>query len=269
MIIGRDRVYWSRFSDSHENIIAEHELVPDSVRGPTMVRVELTPPENDFYAPLDAWVFEVDQDNTPAWFDAEDGERQARAALPSWVAAKVITKEMVVRLVDHQPGQFYMGGALKATFSGTGNTQVMLYGQAELFAQGGIDVQAHDMARVTARDHVTVTVFSVRPLVRAFDNVRVEAYSGNVEAAGHSHVVAYSPAHVKAVDHATVISIDDSDVHGIITVCDNATVIVRSVMDMLISVPAYVQLQQNATAVIERPFRPNLYYVNEQRFGIV
>ena len=70
--------------DSHESIIKQHKL-DDSFHG-NFVRVEITSPNGDLETPLDQWIFQVDQPETPAWFDAKVAEfRVCQAVLDSGI----------------------------------------------------------------------------------------------------------------------------------------------------------------------------------------
>jgi hypothetical protein len=91
--VTKDRVYWSKRSDSHEEIIREFKLEAldrDAIRGSNLVRIEIVPPNgNDFETPLDKWVFHTDQNVTPDWYVAESAEKECRAVLQEWAKAKV------------------------------------------------------------------------------------------------------------------------------------------------------------------------------------
>ena len=61
---------WSKSSDSHEQIIMEHGLQwLDNLHRMNLARVEIVPPGYDYTLPLDEWVYEIDQDVLPAWYD--------------------------------------------------------------------------------------------------------------------------------------------------------------------------------------------------------
>ena len=92
-VLTKDRVFWSINTDSHEDIIAEHKLHQDGVRGPNILRIEITPPDDDFTAPAKKWNFRLDQDIMPAWFDAEKDEKRARLELAKWIKSRVIRKD--------------------------------------------------------------------------------------------------------------------------------------------------------------------------------
>src|ERR1035441_3670526 len=78
-ILSKDREFWSKTSDSHEEIIAENKLVADGATGPNILRVEVSPAAT--WHPLSSWVYRVDQDILPKWADAAKDEARARAAL--------------------------------------------------------------------------------------------------------------------------------------------------------------------------------------------
>ncbi|MCP4645787.1 MAG: hypothetical protein GY851_35405 [bacterium] len=88
-VLTKDRAFWSMNHDNHHEIIAEHKLCEDGARGPNVVRVEITPPAGDMRKPIADWVFRVDQDLLPDWWDEVTGEKRARQALVDWHAARV------------------------------------------------------------------------------------------------------------------------------------------------------------------------------------
>jgi hypothetical protein len=83
------KVWWSRESDSHEDIIFEYNLNQDGCRGPNVVRAEISPEKGNLSLPLPEWRYKVDQDLIPDWYDAVLCERETKAALKDWAAAKL------------------------------------------------------------------------------------------------------------------------------------------------------------------------------------
>ena len=82
MVLTKNAVFWSMFTDSHTEIIAEHKLHEDGVRGPNAVKVEITPPDGRIdVGALDTWVYRVDQDVLPEWYDPADAEARVRTVL--------------------------------------------------------------------------------------------------------------------------------------------------------------------------------------------
>ena len=88
-VITKDRIYWSKLSDSHEDIISEFALNADSIGGPNIVRVEIAPPNGNLSLPLKQWVYQLDQTDTPKWYDAKVAERECRAELKAWKKQKL------------------------------------------------------------------------------------------------------------------------------------------------------------------------------------
>ena len=82
-VLTKDAAFWSDKSDSHEAIIAEHNLHADGVRGPNILRVEIVPAGVMLkrFSDYKDWEYKVDQDRMPEWFDAARDEKRARKAL--------------------------------------------------------------------------------------------------------------------------------------------------------------------------------------------
>src|SRR5574343_379317 len=91
-IVTKSKVFFCEKSDSHEDIIKEHKLTADGVRGPNIVRVEIMPPNNDWKLTCDKWRYKVDQDVLPGWYDSVNAERRCRIALKKWYALRVFDK---------------------------------------------------------------------------------------------------------------------------------------------------------------------------------
>jgi hypothetical protein len=100
-VVSKDRVYWSKSSDNHEDIIRENNLKESNIRSEVQfVRVEICPPDEDFRKPLDQWQYRTDQDLLPDWYVGSEEEKRVRAVLPDWLKAKVILPEQSVDKVD-------------------------------------------------------------------------------------------------------------------------------------------------------------------------
>jgi hypothetical protein len=174
LIITRERVFWSRQTDSHEPIIAEFGLTDEVANQITLVRVEIKPPQGadgqpDFAAPLEQWQYRVDQDLLPDWYqkDPAKHEERARAALVDWHAAKV-----------------FLSGHHNVT---SGNC----------FAGDNSTVRAGDNSTVRAGDNSTV---------RAGDNSTVEAWGNSTVRAGdNSNCIIYGCKSCELHDQAAAI----------------------------------------------------------------
>jgi len=91
LVVTKDRIFWSKFSESHEDIIEEFHLYADGVCGPNIVRVGLLPPYADYTKPVEEWLFRVDQDYLPHWWFQEKHEEEVREIVEhSWLPAKVV-----------------------------------------------------------------------------------------------------------------------------------------------------------------------------------
>ena len=84
-IVTKDNVFWKHGSNSHEQIMKENNLTDSKdQRPPDFVRVEITPPNNDFVLPFEKWVYKVDQDMLPDWYVKDFDEERIRKELPKW-----------------------------------------------------------------------------------------------------------------------------------------------------------------------------------------
>jgi hypothetical protein len=98
-----DKVFWSKTTDSHQKIIDEFRLYADGVRGVNVVPVEITPPNNDYSATIDKWIFKVDDamgDIFPEWWDKEKYEKMCRAELMDQIAEKIVLPGQCLEKVD-------------------------------------------------------------------------------------------------------------------------------------------------------------------------
>ena len=183
-VLTKDRVFWSKKSDSHEDIIEEFELHSDGVLGLNIVRVEVT--HRDMRTPLSEWKFEVVQDELPPWHDPDVDESRARTALIEWAAHKLVI-DRACEVID---GQVYAYGS----------SSVTAYGSSRVTAYGSSTVTAYGSSRVTAYGSSTVY---------AYGSSTVKAYgSGTVKACENDATVSYCSC-TEPVEpigpHATVI----------------------------------------------------------------
>jgi hypothetical protein len=129
MIVTKTRILWLPESDSHEAIIEAYKL-NDKSACPDFVRIEIVPPGNNYSLPLDKWVYEVDQDTLPDWYDAREAEIAVRTELLAWY------KEHVVNDGEYtQSGGFkiYIGAAISIVNDG----KAMFYGNSTGTVNGG------------------------------------------------------------------------------------------------------------------------------------
>lgn len=93
-VLTKSRVFWSMTTDSHTKIIAEHGLHEDGAHGVNVVKVEISPADGQLDSDPGTWVYKLDQDFRPDWYDAEVCERRARVALKDWVAKRVVASDL-------------------------------------------------------------------------------------------------------------------------------------------------------------------------------
>jgi len=248
MVVTKDQVFWSKLSDSHEDIIEEHKLHEcDATHRVQICRVEITPPDGKFDAPPEEWQFKVDQDLLPEWWDREDAETRTRAALPVWIEAKVFTTG------EHKisKGTVYAYGSATVSANYSARvyandfarvyaydfTRIHAYGSAKVDAYGSARVSAYGSARVDAWGSATVEVWGSATVyangsatVYAYGSARVDANgSATVDAWGSATVYANDFARVEVNNSATVYANDFARVEAYdsatVEVCqDSATV---------------------------------------------
>lgn len=89
-VVTKKQVFWSLKHDNHHLIITENNLKEQDVRGEyTFVRVEIVPPNRDYALPPRKWVYQLDQDLRPKWYDEKEVERRCRVALKEWRKQKL------------------------------------------------------------------------------------------------------------------------------------------------------------------------------------
>ena len=97
MIVCQNRVYWNppEVGESHTEIRRRNGL-RDDMHGTNGVAIEITPPGHDFRKPFAEWVFKVDQDILPEWWNEREAEAAARDELPRWLDAHTIKGDQIV-----------------------------------------------------------------------------------------------------------------------------------------------------------------------------
>ena len=150
-VVTKDRVYWSKSSDSHEDIIKENDLEESNIRSEIQfVRVEICPPGGDFRMPLEKWRYKTDQDLLPEWYVESEEEKRVRAVLPDWLKSNVvlpdqsvaeIRKPMVaiygtVKYIDGGTVGYIRGGTVESIRGGT--VEYIDYGTVESIDGGTV-----------------------------------------------------------------------------------------------------------------------------------
>ena len=184
MILLKDRVYCPAETDSHSDMV-EALNIRDYRTPPIFVKVEITPPNNDFFAPVSEWVYRVVQDEVPEWYIEEIDKPRAFEALEKWALEHIFICKDDFEIKGG--GYFYLKDCknVKACDSAT----VKAWGSATVKAWGSATVKACDSATVEACDSATVEACD-RATVEAWGSATVEAWgSATVEAWGSATVI--------------------------------------------------------------------------------
>jgi len=107
VIVTKDAILWSKTSDKHEDIIEEYGL-KDNLLPPDFVRVELSPENDLLWTDTARWLFNIDQDVFPDWWNAKKAETKVRNAILKWQKTKVIRPNEI-----SQNGKIYNYGIVK------------------------------------------------------------------------------------------------------------------------------------------------------------
>lgn len=91
-VLTKDRVFWSKQSNSHEDIIEENGLSADGARGLNILRVEIVPLDFNYSLPIKQWRYKIDQDILPTWANSEEDEKRTRLALKQWKKFHCVTQ---------------------------------------------------------------------------------------------------------------------------------------------------------------------------------
>jgi hypothetical protein len=92
MFVLRDRVLWSKVSDTHNEIAAGFEL-PGWIAGRlSAVPVEIVPLNGDYSRPLSEWKMKLDIEKhlLPEWWEQSDAVTRCSIALAEWAAHHIL-----------------------------------------------------------------------------------------------------------------------------------------------------------------------------------
>ncbi len=99
-VVTKTRVFWSKTSDTHEDIIDENKLRERNVRNDILfVRIEISPPNRNYRLPTKKWVYKLDQDLLPNWYDEKVVEKRCRAALKGWYKYCVVPPNKTISVL--------------------------------------------------------------------------------------------------------------------------------------------------------------------------
>ena len=173
-VLTKDAAFWSKTSDEHERIIEKFKLHADGVRGTNIVRVEINPPDGDMSKPLSKWIYHLDQEEKPDWYDPVESEKRARIALEEWAKARLIrTGES--RLVRDARVFALPGSSVEALGNSSvvawENSSVMAWGNSSVMAWGNSSVVAWENSSVVARENSSVVARGNSSVTKIFGGV--------------------------------------------------------------------------------------------------
>lgn len=216
-VLTKDRVFWSKNTDSHTAIIAEYDL-HDSCCNlyVNIVKVEVTPPGRDMRVPLDRWHYCIDQDGVPPWYSNEVYEPRVRAALRDWAAAKLhigVQKVLYLDTGEHYCYDCsYVRVGCGACVTVSHGTRAELVGSASVTADSGSFVRAYGESTVHARGNAIVQA-GERATVYAADSARVRVTDDAVvHACDDVFVVASRRAYVGAIYGSVLVVASGSSI---------------------------------------------------------
>lgn len=191
MILLKDRVYCPANTDSHSKMLNDLGIKDDRLQA-DFVKIEITPPNDDFFAPVEDWLFSVDQDYTPDWYVPELDKKRAVEALEVWANTHIFVGKNDFEIAGDE--FFHIKNCKNVAVK---NATVKAFGKSTVVAYDNSTVKAYDNATVVAYYNSTVV---------AFGNSTVEAYnSSTVKAFGNTTVKAFGNATVKAFGNSTAV----------------------------------------------------------------
>jgi hypothetical protein len=230
LVLTETQEFFSLKSDRHMAIIAEHHIREVFGERVNVLKIEITPPNGDWCAPLPEWVYQIDQDILPDWHDPERDEERARAALQNWADAKLFTtgNHRVENQQAYAAGESMVTACDQSTVAAYDQSMVTAYDQSTVKACNQSTVTACNQSTVRAYDQSTVTACN-QSAVRADDQSTVTAYDqSTVTACNQSTVTAYDQSTVRAYDQSTVRACNQSTVtacnQSTVTACNQSTV---------------------------------------------
>jgi len=196
-IVTKDKVFWSKRSDSHEDIIREFDLCVDGIDRPKIVRVEITPPDNNFRIPLEDWQLHIDEvvisfDLLPSWFNMDDVSKRTREALKKWASSKLV--------IDSN----------KTAYS----EQVYVFGKSYVSAHGTCYIKSNDQSTIEAYNRTFVYCCN-KSNIRAYQHSEIICRDDcTVESHDDSQVFGYCRCNIRSYDTSIVNAYDDCIVHA-------------------------------------------------------
>ena len=215
-VVTKDRVFWSKRSDSHEYIIKEFDLCADGIDGPKIVRVEITPPNNNFRAPLEDWQLNIDEvviscDLLPSWFNMDDVSRRTRSALKNWISKRIIDSNKII----HDEQAYVFGNSCVYAYEtsfiiSNDESNIEAYGRTLVHCKNQSKVRAYQRAEIICKDDCTIKSYD-NSIIFGYGNCNIYSYDESIVTAyDNCTVYAYNRSFVRAYDDAKVFKYDQA-----------------------------------------------------------
>ncbi|MEA5048428.1 MAG: hypothetical protein VB034_07415 [Eubacteriales bacterium] len=122
LLLTKDKAFCPDY-DNHSRMIEELGL-RDTALQPGFVKIEITPPNDDPFTPLDQWAYRVDQDYFPDWYAEEIDKPRAMAALGEWAKDRIFVGVNGLALTEG--AGYYLKDCKDATLSGSSRVDCMV-----------------------------------------------------------------------------------------------------------------------------------------------
>jgi hypothetical protein len=233
-VLTKDKIFWGTESDSHDEIIAEHKLHADGVRGANIVRVEITPQHGNFLLPIDEWTYKLDQDDKPKWYDATECEALVRTTLPEWMAAKIVLPEQKIeRVTDRNLVAVYgdiqsveggtiqsvRGGTIQSVYSGTiqsveGGTIQSVYSGTIQSVEGGT-IQSVEGGTIQSVRGGTIQYVEGGTIQDVYSGTIQSVYSGTIQSVYGGTIQSVRGGTIQSVEGGTIQSVEGGTIQSV------------------------------------------------------
>jgi len=149
-IILKDKIFIPDY-DGHTDMLDELDIADNRSNAEKLfVRAELIPVDDNVFAPIETWHFNVDQDIIPEWFVMEHERERMIAAVKEWSKNHIRIDESDFIIAQ---GVYYLKNCKRVTCN---NSTVEAYGNSTVEAWGNSTVEAWGNSTVEAYDNSTV-----------------------------------------------------------------------------------------------------------------
>jgi len=147
-IVTQNDVFFSKYSDSHEDIISENKL-NDKTDTPDFVRIEISPKDNDYRTPIESWIFKTDQDFLPEWFNIQEAEIACRDKINEWAKTHIIRKDTKIPAEFTKLNLIILSGNVTIDTLSDGCVQSYETTKLTINTLSGGDVRSYDTTKLT------------------------------------------------------------------------------------------------------------------------